>query len=354
LAASEPLLAVEGLRTHFATNDGIVRAVDGVNFTVDEGETLGIVGESGCGKSITALSIMRLLTRPGRTVAGRVFFQGRNLLELTDDEMEDVRGNDIAMIFQEPMTSLNPVFRVGDQIGESIQRHLGVSNEEAARRVVDLFVQVGIPSPDKRVRDYPHQMSGGMRQRVMIAMALACKPKLLIADEPTTALDVTIQAQILELIKGLKDTENMAVMMITHDLGVIAEVAANVVVMYAGKIVERGPVDDIFHDPQHPYTQGLLRSIPKPEKIGHRLEVITGTVPHPLNLPPGCTFAPRCPDKFEPCDSAFPALEDIAPKRAVACYLYTAKQDEVRATEVSDIDPLSPLAQEAPEEVVGA
>jgi peptide/nickel transport system ATP-binding protein len=354
LAASEPLLAVEGLRTHFATNDGIVRAVDGVNFTVDEGETLGVVGESGCGKSITALSIMRLLTRPGRTVAGRVFFQGRNLLELTDDEMEDVRGNDIAMIFQEPMTSLNPVFRVGDQIGESIQRHLGVSNEEAARRVVDLFVQVGIPSPDKRVRDYPHQMSGGMRQRVMIAMALACKPKLLIADEPTTALDVTIQAQILELIKGLKDTENMAVMMITHDLGVIAEVAANVVVMYAGKIVERGPVNDIFHDPQHPYTQGLLRSIPKPAQIGHRLEVIKGTVPHPLNLPPGCTFAPRCPDKFEPCDSAFPALEDIAPKRAVACYLYTAKQDEVRATEVSNIDPLSPLAQEVPEEVLGA
>jgi oligopeptide/dipeptide ABC transporter ATP-binding protein len=354
LAVSEPLLAVEGLRTQFATNDGIVRAVDGVSFTVAEGETLGVVGESGCGKSITALSIMRLLTRPGRTVAGRVIFQGRNLLELTDDEVEDVRGNDIAMIFQEPMTSLNPVFRVGDQIGESIERHLGVSGQEAARRVVDLFIQVGIPSPEKRVRDYPHQMSGGMRQRVMIAMALACKPKLLIADEPTTALDVTIQAQILELIKGLKDTENMSVMMITHDLGVIAEVAQNVVVMYAGKIVERGPVEDIFHDPKHPYTQGLLNSIPKPEKIGNRLQVIKGTVPHPLNLPPGCSFAPRCPRKFEPCDSAFPALETISPTRSVACYLYTTKQDEVRTTEVTGIDPLSPLAQEVPEEVLGA
>jgi peptide/nickel transport system ATP-binding protein len=328
---SEPdaLLHVQGLRTHFFTNDGVVRAVDGVDLSVRQGETLGLVGESGCGKSITALTVMRLLSRPGRAVAGRVIFNGRNLLELSEEEMEDVRGNDIAMIFQEPMTSLNPVFRVGDQIGEALQRHLGVSRDEAGDRVVDLFTTVGIPSPERRVREYPHQMSGGMRQRVMIAMALACKPKLLIADEPTTALDVTIQAQILELIKELKRTQNMAVIMITHDLGVIAEVAQNVAVMYAGKIVERAPVEELFASPQHPYTQGLLGSIPSPDKLGRRLDVIRGVVPHPLNLPPGCTFAPRCPHRMDVCDTAFPALDPTGPNHDVACYLYSARRDEV-------------------------
>jgi oligopeptide/dipeptide ABC transporter ATP-binding protein len=328
---SEPdaLLHVQGLRTHFFTNDGVVRAVDGVDLSVRQGETLGLVGESGCGKSITALTVMRLLSRPGRAVAGRVIFNGRNLLELSEEEMEDVRGNDIAMIFQEPMTSLNPVFRVGDQIGEALQRHLGVSRDEAGDRVVDLFTTVGIPSPERRVREYPHQMSGGMRQRVMIAMALACKPKLLIADEPTTALDVTIQAQILELIKELKRTQNMAVIMITHDLGVIAEVAQNVAVMYAGKIVERAPVEELFASPQHPYTQGLLGSIPSPDKLGRRLDVIRGVVPHPLNLPPGCTFAPRCPHRMDVCDTAFPALDPTGPNHDVACYLSSARRDEV-------------------------
>jgi oligopeptide/dipeptide ABC transporter ATP-binding protein len=352
---AEPLLSIEGLRTFFRTNDGVVRAVDGINLSINEGETLGLVGESGCGKSITALSIMRLVSRPGQPIAGRILFQGRNLLELDDDEIEDLRGNEIAMIFQEPMTSLNPVFRVGDQIAETIKRHMGVGEEEARRRVVEMFVTVGIPSPEKRVRDYPHQLSGGMRQRVMIAMALACKPKLLIADEPTTALDVTIQAQILELIKQLKETENMAVMMITHDLGVIAEVAEQVAVMYAGKIVEKASVMELFSDPKHPYTQGLLSSIPSPDKLGRRLEVIKGTVPHPLNLPPGCTFAPRCPHRFEPCDKAFPALEPaVDGHHEVACYLYTTKVDEVRETEikVTSIDPTSPLLEELPDEVL--
>jgi len=348
---SGALLSVEGLRTQFFTNDGVVKAVDGVSYSLRERETLGVVGESGCGKSITALSIMRLLTRPGRTVAGRVIFQGRNLLEISEDEMEDVRGNDIAMIFQEPMTSLNPVFKVGDQIVESVQRHLGYDEAAARDRVVDLFKQVGIPSPERRVRDYPHELSGGMRQRVMIAMALACKPRLLIADEPTTALDVTIQAQILELIKELKEQENMAVIMITHDLGVIAEVADHVAVMYAGKIVEDAPATEIFASPKHPYTRGLLNSIPSPDKLGRRLDVIRGVVPNPLNLPPGCSFAPRCPDRFPDgtCDAAFPALEPLSRTHKVACYLYNREQDEVRSETVV-IDPSSPVA----EEVLGA
>jgi oligopeptide/dipeptide ABC transporter ATP-binding protein len=295
---------------------------------------------------------MRLLSRPGRAVAGRVMFKGRNLLEISEEEMQDVRGNDIAMIFQEPMTSLNPVFRVGDQISESIQRHLGLDEHAARDRVLELFKKVGIPSPERRVRDHPHEMSGGMRQRIMIAMALACKPRLLIADEPTTALDVTIQAQILELIKELKETENMAVIMITHDLGVIAEVADHVAVMYAGKVVEDAPVDEVFASPKHPYTQGLLSSIPSPDKVGRRLDVIKGVVPHPLNLPPGCSFAPRCPQRFPDgtCDAAFPALAPISRTHHVACYLHTREQDEVRATETRTIDPTSPVA----EEVLGA
>ena len=351
---TEPLLRVEGLRTYFPTNDGIVKAVDGVNFSVDEGQTLGLVGESGCGKSITALSIMQLLSRPGRAVAGRVMFQGRNLLELPEEEMEDLRGNELAMIFQEPMTSLNPVFRVGDQIAETLERHQGLDGHAAQNRVLELFHRVGIPSAEKRMRDYPHQMSGGMRQRVMIAMALACKPKLLIADEPTTALDVTIQAQILELIKELKEQEGTAVIMITHDLGVIAEVAQTVSVMYAGKIVERAPVEDLFAKPKHPYTQGLLSSIPSPDKLGRRLDAIKGVVPHPLNLPPGCSFAPRCPFKFDPCDAAFPALAAAARQHDVACYLYTEEQDEVRTKHLT-IDPTSPAAEAViGGEVIGA
>ena len=343
---SAPLLSIEGLRTHFLTHDGVVRAVDGISLSVHEGETLGLVGESGCGKSITALTVMRLLSRPGRAVAGRVTFAGRNLLELSEHEMEDVRGNDIAMIFQEPMTSLNPVFRVGDQIAEGLERHLAVTRDQAHDRVVELFTTVGIPSPERRLREYPHQLSGGMRQRVMIAMALACTPRLLIADEPTTALDVTIQAQILELIKELKRTQNMAVIMITHDLGVIAEVAQNVAVMYAGKIVERAPVEELFAAPQHPYTQGLLGSIPSPDKLGRRLDVIRGTVPHPLNLPPGCTFAPRCPQRMDICDTAFPALDSTGPSHDVACYLYTSRQDEVRSQGPMRLRPGSPLADE--------
>ena len=339
------VLDIQGLRTHFFTNDGIVKAVDGVDFTVRAGETLGVVGESGCGKSITSLSIMRLLARPGRTVAGRAIFRGHNLMELTDSQMFELRGSEIAMIFQEPMTALNPVFKVGDQILESLRMHTTLRGDAARKRVVELFDKVRIPAPERRIDEYPHQLSGGMRQRVMIAMALACNPKLLIADEPTTALDVTIQAQILSLIEDLKRTENMGVILITHDLGVIAEVADDVAVMYAGKVVETAPVRELFATPQHPYTQGLLRSIPSPEKIGQRLDAIAGTVPHPLNLPPGCSFAPRCPRKFEPCDSAFPALDQTAPNHKTACYLYTEKQDERRGDGSTDIDPTSPLAE---------
>jgi peptide/nickel transport system ATP-binding protein len=345
LVPGQPLLAVEGLRTHFFTNDGVVKAVDGISFSVQPGQTLGIVGESGCGKSMTSLSIMRLLSKPGRTVAGRILFQGRNLLELSDEEMEDVRGNEISMIFQEPMTALNPVLKVGDQIRDSLMRHFGISDRQARVRVVELFEKVRIPSPKQRVQDYPHQLSGGMRQRVMIAMALACNPRLLIADEPTTALDVTIQAQILALLDELKRTENMGIIMITHDLGVIAETADNVSVMYAGKIVESASVYDIFARAKHPYTQGLLASMPSHEKIGKRLNAIQGVVPHPLNLPPGCSFAPRCPHRFDMCDTAFPALDIVDPDHLAACYLYTRKQDEVRGSEIK-IDPNSPLAEE--------
>jgi peptide/nickel transport system ATP-binding protein len=346
LVPGEPLLSVEGLRTHFFTNDGVVKAVDGISFTVQPGETVGIVGESGCGKSMTSLSIMRLLSNPGRTVAGRIMFSGRNILELSDEEMEDLRGNDIAMIFQEPMTALNPVFKVGDQIRDSLTRHFGISDRQARAHIVELFEKVRIPSPRQRVQDYPHQLSGGMRQRVMIAMALACNPRLLIADEPTTALDVTIQAQILALLDELKRTENMGIIMITHDLGVIAETADKVSVMYAGKIVESASVFDVFARAKHPYTQGLLASMPSRDKIGQRLNAIQGVVPHPLNLPPGCSFAPRCPHRFDMCDTAFPALDTIEPDHMAACYLYSRKQDEVRTTGDVETDPTSPLAEE--------
>jgi oligopeptide/dipeptide ABC transporter ATP-binding protein len=318
----QEVLRVEGLKTHFKTQDGSVKAVDGVDFAVSQSRTLGIVGESGCGKSVTSLSIMRLLPRNGRSVAGRVLLEGRDLLKLPEDEMRAIRGNDVSMVFQEPMTSLNPVFTCGEQVAEAIRQHKGVDDREAKKRAVDLFKLVGIPAAERRVKDYPHELSGGMRQRVMIAMALSCDPKLLIADEPTTALDVTIQAQILELLRSIQAQKQMAIMLITHDLGVIAEMAQEVVVMYAGKIVERGTVEQIFEKPLHPYTQGLLASIPGSGTKGKRLNVIKGTVPHPFNLPPGCTFAPRCPHAFDRCPTAFPALMDQGEGHKAACYLY--------------------------------
>ena len=317
------LLRVEQLRTHFMTNDGAVRAVDGVDLTVTRGRTLGVVGESGCGKSVTALTILRLLPRTGRVVGGRLLFGDQDLLKVPEYVMRRIRGGEISMIFQEPMTSLNPVFTVGYQVREAINEHLGLPDKEAHERVMELFKLVGIPAPERRVHDYPHQLSGGMRQRVMIAMALSCRPKLLIADEPTTALDVTIQAQILELMGELRERHDMGILLITHDLGVIAEMADEVVVMYAGKVVERGTVEQIFEDPQHPYTQGLLASIPGRRTRGKRLSVIKGTVPHPLNRPPGCTFTPRCPRAFERCPTAFPVLMDHGTAgHEVACYLY--------------------------------
>ena len=322
MAVQHEVLRVEGLRTHFKTNDGSVKAVDGIDFHVNEGRTLGIVGESGCGKSVTSLSIMRLLPRNGRNVAGSIKLQGRDLLKLPEDEMRAVRGNEVSMIFQEPMTSLNPVFTCGDQVSEAVKQHLKMSDREAANRAVELFRLVGIPGPERRVKDYPHELSGGMRQRVMIAMALSCDPKLLIADEPTTALDVTIQAQILELLRRIQEEKRMSIILITHDLGVIAEMAQDVVVMYAGKIVERGTVEQIFEKPLHPYTQGLLASIPGSQTKGKRLNVIKGTVPHPFNLPPGCLFAPRCPHAFEKCPTAFPALMDQGDNHEAACFLY--------------------------------
>jgi len=316
------LLRIDGLKTYFRTSDGIIRAVDRISFSVKRGSTLGVVGESGCGKTVTALSIMRLLPRTGRVICGRILFEGRDLVEASEEEMQEVRGNDISMIFQEPMTSLNPVFTVGDQVGEAIRQHFRISGREVEDRVVEMFKLVGIPAAEQRVHDYPHQMSGGMRQRVMIAMALSCNPKLLIADEPTTALDVTIQAQILELMRELKEKQHMSIILITHDLGVIAEMAEEVVVMYAGKVVERGSAEEIFTKPLHPYTQGLLASIPSLGARGKRLNIIKGTVPHPLNLPPGCLFAPRCPHAFDRCLTAFPARMAQGDGHDVACYLY--------------------------------
>ena len=300
----------------------MVKAVDGIDLQLRPGGTLGLVGESGCGKSVTALSILRLLPRSGHIVGGRILFGGQDLAVAGEDEMREIRGNAISMIFQEPMTSLNPVFTVGDQVAEVIRQHLHLSERETRSRVVEMFELVGIPDPAIRVRDYPHQLSGGMRQRVMIAIALACNPRVLIADEPTTALDVTIQAQILELMRELQRRNRMAIILITHDLGVIAEMAEEVAVMYAGKLVEYGTVDQIFDTPMHPYTQGLLASIPSLAARGRPLSTITGTVPHPLNLPPGCLFAPRCPRAFERCPTAFPARMEQGDGHDVACYLY--------------------------------
>src|ERR1700716_410753 len=320
---AERLLDVKNLKTYFFTDEGVVRAVDGVDLYIEKGETLGVVGESGCGKSVTALSIMKLIPQPpGRIVEGEIISSGTNLGTLAPNKMRKIRGKEISMIFQEPMTSLNPVFTCGEQIAEAVRLHEGLGRRDAMAKTVDMLKLVHIPAAERRVKDYPHELSGGMRQRVMIAMALSCDPKLLIADEPTTALDVTIQAQILELLRGIQQEKQMAIMLITHDLGVIAEMAQDVVVMYAGKIVERGTVEQIFEKPSHPYTQGLLASIPGTGTKGKRLNVIKGTVPHPFNLPPGCLFAPRCPHAFDKSPTAFPALMDQGEGHKAACYLY--------------------------------
>jgi oligopeptide/dipeptide ABC transporter ATP-binding protein len=320
------LLEVKNLKTHFQTRAGLVRAVDGLGFYLDRRELLGLVGESGCGKSMTALSIMRLVAPPGKIVAGEIDFDGRNLLKLSNAEMRDVRGNDIAMIFQDPMTSLNPVFTVGEQIAEALRLHRHLSRREARKAAVTAMREVSIPDPALRADDYPHQLSGGMRQRVMIAMALACDPKLLIADEPTTALDVTIQAQILELLNELRRTRDLAVLLITHDLGVVAEVADRVAVMYTGKIVEESPVDELFARPKHPYTEGLLRSVPKltarDVEKAERLQTIEGVVPKPTALPPGCHFEPRCPYRMPRCKEGEIPLYDLHGNVQVRCVLY--------------------------------
>ncbi len=316
------LLRVENLRTYFHTRAGTLRAVDGVDLSIRQGRTLGVVGESGCGKSVTALSIMRLVDAPGRIEPGsRLIFSGQDLASATEDELRSIRGNEISMIFQEPMTSLNPVYTVGDQIAEAVRLHEKRPARAAMERAVEMLRLVGIPSPEGRVREYPHQMSGGMRQRVMIAMALACNPKLLIADEPTTALDVTIQAQILELMRELRDRLGMSIMLITHDLGVVAEMADDVAVMYAGRVVERGPVEEIFRSPQHPYTEALLHSIPVLGMTqAEPLQVIRGMVPSALHWPAGCRFAPRCEYAFERCLREDPPLLPAGAQES-ACWL---------------------------------
>jgi oligopeptide/dipeptide ABC transporter ATP-binding protein len=325
------LLEVRNLRTYFPTRGGLVRAVDDVSFYLDRGELLGLVGESGCGKSMTALSIMRLVPPPGRSVGGEIRFEDRDLLKLSNAEMRDVRGNDIAMIFQDPMTSLNPVFTVGEQIAEALRLHRGLSRKEARKAAVAAMREVAIPDSQLRADDYPHQLSGGMRQRVMIAMALACDPKMLIADEPTTALDVTIQAQMLELLNNLRKNRDLAVLLITHDLGVVAEVADRVCVMYTGKIVEESPVEELFARPKHPYTEGLLRSVPKLTKEEvvrpERLQTIEGIVPRPTNLPPGCHFEPRCPYRMPRCREGEIPLYKPAPGIDVRCVLFDSQAD---------------------------
>ncbi|MBX6369975.1 MAG: ABC transporter ATP-binding protein [Rhodospirillales bacterium] len=319
------LLEIEDLRTHFFTRDGVVRAVDGVSLHVDEGETLAIVGESGCGKSITSLSILRLVpSPPGRIVSGSIRFAGRDLLALSEAEMRKIRGNEISMIFQEPMTSLNPVLTIGRQIGETLRLHQGLDRKAALARAVEMLRLVHIPEPERRITQYPHELSGGMRQRVMIAMALACNPKLLIADEPTTALDVTIQAQILDLMRELKARIGAAIVLITHDLGVVAEMAARVVVMYAGRKVEEAPVEALFRSPRHPYTAGLLASVPKLGSSlsgeAHRLADIPGTVPSLREEIVGCAFAPRCAWATELCRREAPPFEEKAPSHAASCH----------------------------------
>ena len=315
------LLDVRNLVTRFKLDDGILTAVDGVSFTVDKNQTVGIVGESGCGKSVTAFSVLRLVGAPGKVEAGNIFFDGQDLLSLSTSQMRKVRGNKISMIFQEPMTSLNPVFTCGEQIEEALRLHLGLKGEAAKKRAIELLAAVKIPSPEQRYTEYPHQMSGGMRQRVMIAMALACKPQLLICDEPTTALDVTVQAQVLRLIDNLKKETGMSVIIITHDLAVISEVADKVIVMYAGRIVEESLEKDIFTNPLHPYTEALLKSIPSSAKRGEKLYMIDGMVPNLLKENKGCMFAPRCEFAQPRCFEVEPELTDLGGGRKVRCYL---------------------------------
>ena len=338
MPSSDRLLEVNDLKTYFDTDEGTVKAVDGVSFHIDKGETLGVVGESGSGKSVTSLSTMRLIPQPpGRFAAGEIKFEGQDLLKKSEREMRKIRGNEISMIFQEPMTSLNPVYTVGDQISEAIQLHQGKTRRQGMKMATEMLDLVGIPEPGKRVKNYPHQMSGGMRQRVMIAMALSCSPKLLIADEPTTALDVTIQAQILDLMRSLQEEIGMSILFITHDLGVVAEVAERVVVMYAGRAVEEASVGDIYANPRMPYTRGLLNSIPRVDKVAEhqeRLEAIPGNVPNPLSLPEGCAFHPRCKYATDVCTAGIPPLEDIGEGHMVRCVRQSEidlKKDEVHA-----------------------
>lgn len=320
------LLEVKNLKTQFKVQGGLVNAVNGVDFSIDKGEVLAIVGESGSGKSVTSLSVMGLIpSPPGKVIDGEILFKGEDLLNKNKKEMQDIRGNKISMIFQEPMTSLNPVFTVGKQISESIMRHQKLSKKEAEKKVIEMLELVGIPSPESRIKDYPHQLSGGMRQRVMIAMALTCNPELLIADEPTTALDVTIQAQILDLMVKLKEKLGTSILLITHDLGVVAETADKVVVMYCGKVVESATVDEIFENPMHPYTQGLLNSIPKIDEECEKLFMIPGMVPNPLEMPEGCAFSSRCSKCSEICTSKEPPLIKRN-GREVRCFLYSSKE----------------------------
>lgn len=323
---TQPLLAVKNLKTYFYTEDGVVRAVDGVDFEVYPGEVLGLVGESGCGKSVTSLSIMRLISRPGRVDNGEILLDGENLLNLTEEEMVKIRGNRVSMIFQQPQTALNPVFKVGDQLAEVLNVHQDLGRDAGWNRAVALLKMVGVPDPERRAHAYPHELSGGMAQRVMIAMALACVPELLIADEPTTALDVTIQAQILDLMRDLRRDMGTSVILITHDLGVVAEMADRVAVMYAGEIVEQADVISLFDEPMHPYTQGLIGSIPVLGEIKEKLDVIPGSVPNLVNLPPGCRFAPRCQARVKHalniCTHTEPALDEVKPGHLVRCWLY--------------------------------
>lgn len=319
---TQPILQIENLQTHFITDRGQIPAVDGIDITIHKGEIVGIVGESGCGKSVTSLSVMRLIpTPPGKIVGGAIRFKGEDLVAVSEKRMRELRGNEIAMIFQEPMTSLNPVYTIGDQIGEAVRLHMKVNKREAIQHAIEMLKKVGIPRAEAIVKEYPHQLSGGMRQRVMIAMAMACNPELLIADEPTTALDVTIQAQILDLMRKLNEESHTAIMMITHDLGVVAEMCHRVVVMYAGNVVEEGDVRTILKEPKHPYTIGLLQSIPKMDDSKERLYSIPGNVPLPGSLKAGCRFAPRCEHATDKCHAQMPALKTVGEGHRSRCWL---------------------------------
>ncbi len=347
-----PLLAVKGLRTSFKTRDGIVRAVDGIDFHVDRGEIMGLVGESGCGKSVSCLSIMRLIAKPGRIEAGEALFDGRDLLKLSTDEMRKLRGNRITMIFQQPTSALNPVWAVGRQVGEVLELHRNMTRRAAAARTIDLLQMVGIPDPARRAKSYPHEMSGGMAQRVMIAMALACEPELLIADEPTTALDVTIQAQILDLMRSLREETGTAIILITHDLGVVAEMCDRVAVMYAGEIVEHTDTISLFRDPLHPYSRGLIGSVPVVGQVVDELAVIPGNVPNLIDLPPGCRFSPRCQTRIAEnvtlSTELHPALLPVRPDHDVRCWLYHDRDGSLlpRAATVRPVVTSTDLAPE--------